>query len=63
MTYLGLVTAAGKRKCGQVSFDEGEVHVDESLHDNFCLCPHDNLVYASIEQALRWPEKAWLMPT
>lgn len=50
MNYLVLVTFAGTLTCGQVSFDEGEVHVAESIHNNFC--PHDNLVYEASEQAL-----------
>ena len=52
MNYLGLVTSAGKLKCSQTSFDEGEFRVAEFIHENFCSCPCNNLVYEATEKAL-----------
>ena len=52
MNYLGLVTSAGKLKCSQTSFDEGEFRVAEFIHENFCSCRCSNLVYEATEKAL-----------
>lgn len=51
MNYLGLVTSSGKFKCSQASFDEGEFRVAEFIHENFCSCPCNNLVYEATEKA------------